>query len=132
MHPGDHLVLPEKMEVGKAYQLQYEIPNDELAAVGEASVSYSVEEGSDLVDMPDKSGNFTVEAEGTVAFQVNVSLPTELSSRLMTRVRPFRQTRQRQIPTLTLRPFSLQMTIISSPSFRSPSRRIRKHTGMTE
>ena len=76
------LVLPEKMEVGKAYQLQYEIPNEELAAAGEASVSYSVEEGSDLVDMPDKSGNFTVEAEGTVAFQVNVMLAngTELQA----------------------------------------------------
>ena len=80
--PMIQLVLPEKMEVGKAYQLQYEIPNDELAAVGEASVSYSVEEGSDLVDMPDKSGNFTVEAEGTVAFQVNVMLAngTELQA----------------------------------------------------
>ena len=43
--PMIQLVLPEKMEVGKAYQLQYEIPNDELAAAGEASVSYSVEEG---------------------------------------------------------------------------------------
>ena len=80
--PMIQLVLPEKMEVGKAYQLQYEIPNDELAAAGEASVSYSVEEGSDLVDMPDKSGNFTVEAEGTVAFQVNVMLAngTELQA----------------------------------------------------
>lgn len=62
--PVIRLLLPEKMEVGKAYQLQYEISNEELAAAGEASVSYSVEEGSDLVDMPDKSGNFTVEAEG--------------------------------------------------------------------
>ena len=80
--PVIDLVLPEKMEVGKAYQLQYEIHNEELAAAGEASVSYSVEEGSDLVDMPDKSGNFTVEAEGTVAFQVNVMLAngTELQA----------------------------------------------------
>ena len=80
--PVIRLLLPEKMEVGKAYQLQYEISNEELAAAGEASVSYSVEEGSDLVDMPDKSGNFTVEAEGTVAFQVNVMLAngTELQA----------------------------------------------------
>ena len=80
--PVINLVLPEKMEVGKAYQLQYEIHNEELATAGEASVSYSVEEGSDLVDMPDKSGNFTVEAEGTVAFQVNVMLAngTELQA----------------------------------------------------
>ena len=80
--PVVQLLLPEKMEVGKAYQLQYEIRNEELAAAGEASVSYSVEEGSDLVDMPDKSGNFTVEAEGTVAFQVNVMLAngTELQA----------------------------------------------------
>ena len=45
--PVIRLLLPEKMEVGKAYQLQYEISNEELAAAGEASVSYSVEEGSE-------------------------------------------------------------------------------------
>lgn len=80
--PMIKLVLPEKMEVGKAYQLQYEISNEELAAAGEASVSYGVEDGSDLVDMPDKSGNFTVEGEGTVAFQVDVMLAngTELQT----------------------------------------------------
>lgn len=79
---GSGLLLPEKMEVGKAYQLQYEISNEDWQQPEEASVSYSVEEGSDLVDMPDKSGNFTVEAEGTVAFQVNVMLAngTELQA----------------------------------------------------
>ena len=76
------LVLPEKMEVGKAYQLQYKISNEELAAAGETSVSYSVQDGSEFVDMPDKSGNFTVLGAGTVAFQVNVVLAngTELQA----------------------------------------------------
>ena len=76
------LVLPEKMEVGKAYQLQYKISNEELAAAGETSVSYSVQDGSEFVDMPDKSGNFTVLGVGTVAFQVNVVLSngTELQA----------------------------------------------------
>lgn len=32
--PVIRLLLPEKMEVGKAYQLQYEISNEELAAAG--------------------------------------------------------------------------------------------------
>lgn len=120
------------MEVGKAYQLQYEIPNDELAAVGEASVSYSVEEGSDLVDMPDKSGNFTVEAEGTVAFQVNVMLAngTELQAYDQGETVPADPT---ETDTDTDAP-SIQPADDNNqqPSFRSPSRRIRKHTGMTE
>ena len=80
--PMVSLVLPEKMEVGKAYQLQYKISNEELAAAGESSVSYSVQDGSELVDMPDQSGNFTVLGAGTVAFQVNVVLAngTELQA----------------------------------------------------
>lgn len=80
--PMVSLVLPEKMEVGKAYQLQYKISNEELAAAGESSVSYSVQDGSEFVDMPDQSGNFTVLGAGTVAFQVNVVLAngTELQA----------------------------------------------------
>ena len=89
--PMVSLVLPEKMEVGKAYQLQYKISNEELAAAGESSVSYSVQDGSEFVDMPDQSGNFTVLGAGTVAFQVNVVLAngTELQAYAQGETIPF-------------------------------------------
>jgi len=80
--PMVSLVLPEKMEVGKSYQLQYDISNEELANLGEESVSYTVQEGAEYVDMPDQSGNFTVVGEGPVAFRVSVMLDngTELQA----------------------------------------------------
>ncbi len=72
--PMVELILPEKMEVGNTYQLQYQINNEELAASEELSLSYSAEAGQENIDMPDQSGNFTVVQAGPVAFQVNVEL----------------------------------------------------------
>ena len=74
--------MPETMEVGKTYQLQYRISDESLSQTGVASVSYQVVEGSESVEMPDQSGNFTVVNPGTVTFQVNVLLEngTELQA----------------------------------------------------
>lgn len=80
--PVIDLVMPETMEVGKTYQLQYRISDENLSQAGVASVSYQVVEGSESVEMPDQSGNFTVVNPGTVTFQVNVLLEngTELQA----------------------------------------------------
>lgn len=80
--PMIDLVIPESMEVGKTYQLQYSISDENLAQAGVASVSYQAVEGSENIEMPDQSGNFTVVNPGTVTFQVNVALEngTELQA----------------------------------------------------